>query len=161
MAARGSALRHQPPERQRARRSDEPARRGRPAPPLGVVDRQAALERARRRQSRLLLVASGAVLAGALTAAAAAHALLAATQIRADGLQSQLASAVATQQNLQLQRADLETPARVLWLAEHRFKMVSPSGVSYLQPVNPGETVQQAHEPAASPKPASHHTRSR
>ncbi|MHB8457843.1 MAG: hypothetical protein ACYDBS_09190 [Acidimicrobiales bacterium] len=92
---------------------------------------------------------SGGVLAVALIVVAAGHAMLAATQIQADGLQSQLAGALATQQNLDLQRATLQTPARVLWLAEHRFKMISPTGVTYLQPVNPGETVQQAQKSAA------------
>ena len=157
--------------------SPDPGRIGRRAgapetkkvrPPLGVVDRRHALERARRRQARVLLLVSGIVVAAALTIAAAGHALVAATQIRADNLQSQLAAAVAAQQNLQLERAQLETPSRVLALAEHRFKMTAPSGVTYLEPVNPGETVLQAQEAANGTAPARaragsspHHARTR
>jgi cell division protein FtsL len=145
-------------EREAVRRA-EPARSGRSRPALGVVDRQAAIDRARRHQSRVLLALSGGILASALTAAAAFHAVLAVTQIRADNLRSELATAVARQQNLQLERADLEAPGRVLWLAEHRFKMVAPGQVTYLEPVNPGETVEQAHRPPAGA--ATHRRRSR
>ncbi|MHB1986857.1 MAG: FtsB/FtsL family cell division protein [Acidimicrobiales bacterium] len=141
---------------------------GRPADsaktPLGIVDRRQLLSRARRRQTRVLLVLSGAVLATALTIAAAGHAMLAASQIQTDGLQASLAGAVATQQNLQLQRAELGTPSRVLSIAEHRYKMVWPSNVTYLQPVNPGVSVEQAHEPRSRPatgsRSSNHHRRS-
>jgi hypothetical protein len=161
MATRSEALRHGAAERNPSRRA--PARQVHVRPPLGVVDRRTALERARRRQARVLFLVSGLVLAGALTVAAAGHALLAATQIRSDTLQGQLAGAIATQQSLQLRRAELETPTRVLALAEHRFKMVSPSGVTYLQPVSPGESVQQAESKASTPKsaPATHRTHGR
>lgn len=149
MAANSSAVR---------RAGTRPALRpAKETPSFGVVDRRNVLERAMRRQSRVLLLLSGGVLAGALTVAAAGHALLAASQVRADNLQSSVASAVATQQNLELQRAKLETPSRVLSLAQKRFKMVAPSGITYLQPVDPGESVEQAHEAQAK---ATHSQRS-
>jgi cell division protein FtsL len=164
MAARSSALRHgaEPAQRSADRAAARRAEQSKPVkssrPKLGVVDRAATLEHARRRQARVLFFVSGLVVAAALTVAAAGHALLAATQIRADTLRGQLANAIATQQGLQLQRARLETPSRVLSIAEHRFKMISPSGATYLQPVNPGESVLQAHEPPrAAPRPAASH----
>ena len=102
----------------------------------------------------MLLFLSAAVLAGAMTIAALGHAMLAASQIEGDGLHSQLAGAIATQQNLQVERAQLETPSRVLWLGEHRFKMSAPTGVTYLVPVNVGESVEQAHESHRAPATA-------
>ena len=151
MATRSSAL-----ERATGRRAEsEP--RGKARPQLGVVDHRHALQRARRRQARALYFLSGGVLAAALTVAAAGHAMLAATQLRSDTLQSQLAGAVGTEQNLELRKATLESPSRVMSLAEHRYKMVAPSGVTYLQPVDPGESVLQAHEPA---RPAAHRSAS-
>ncbi len=166
MATRSSTLHHSPgdsaPARAPGRRGEQsrPARTSRP--PLGVVDRAATLERARQRQARVLFLVSGLVMAGALTVAAAGHALLAATQIRSDTLSGQLANALTTQQDLQLQRAELETPSRVLRLAETRLKMSSPAGITYIQPVDPGESVLQAHEPAAAPHPkTAHHSQSR
>lgn len=152
MATRSSALRQS--AAQRSAPSAKP-KQARPKPALGVVDAKQALERARRRQGRVLLVFSGVVLSGALTVAAAGHAMLASTQIRADTLQSELANATATQQNLQLQKATLETPARILQLAKDRFKMVSPSGSTYLSPVNPGESVSEAHESHTAPAKSS------
>ncbi len=147
MAARSSAVRQQSASAKKPQRHSQ----------LGVVDRRHLLERARRRQARLLVTLSGAVLAGALTVAAGGHALLTSEQYRADGLQSSLASAIATQQSLQAERAALETPSRILRLAKERFKMVTPTGVTYLQPVNPGETVAQAHQSHAARKSPDHH----
>ncbi len=116
---------------------------------LGVVDRRHLLARAQRRQGRVLLMVSGCIVAGSLAVAAGGQALLAATQIRADGLQAQVASALASQQNLRAARAQLETPSRVLTIAEQRFKMSAPAHVTYLQPVNPGESVAVAHAPVS------------
>lgn len=123
---------------------------------LGVVDRKNLLERARRRQARVLVTLSGCIIAGSLAVAAGGQALLAASQVRADALQTQVASALATQQNEQATRAQLETPTRILYYAEHRFKMVAPSGVTYLPPVNPGESVAAAHAPATVASPHAH-----
>lgn len=136
----------------RPRRGPEPARRQ----AIGVVDRRQVLERARRRQARVLLSLSAVIVAVALGIAAAGHAMLAAEQVRADSLRADVASATATQQNLQLRRAELETPSRVLSIAEHRFKMVAPTGVTYLQPVNPGQSVEQASRAKAASRTAGH-----
>lgn len=148
MAARSSTVRQQGAAPKRAERRS----------PLGVVDRRRELERAQRRQVRLLVTLSGAVLAGALTVAAAGHALLASEQYQADGLQQALAGAVSTQQNLQAERAALERPSRILHLATTKFKMVTPSGATYLEPVKVGKTVEQAHQQTAARKSPEHHT---
>lgn len=147
--AEGSELRRDAPqavgERLAARERGESA----PAPKLGVLDRRNLLERARRRQARLLVVLAAALVGGSLGVAAVSHAVLAGQQIQLDNLQSQVSSTLQTQQNLQLRRAELSTPSRVLRIAEQRYHMVSPGPTTYLKPVNPGETVYQAHRAAA------------
>jgi cell division protein FtsL len=86
---------------------------------------------------------------GALSLTAAAHAFVASDQQRIDNLQAQLTETLAEQQGLQLSRAELESPTRLLKIAEHQLGMVSPSSVSYLAPVNPGPSVEQAATDAA------------
>jgi cell division protein FtsL len=155
MAARGSALRH--PERSRSGAGASSARpaaspgAGRERPSLGVVDRRQLLERARRRQARVLFFVSGFILAVALAVAAAGHALLASEQVRADSLRAEVASALATEQNAQLERAQLEQPSRVMQIAENRYQMRVPSSITYLQPVNPGPSVETVQAAASAP----------
>ena len=81
---------------------------------------------------------------GALAVTAAAHTFVASDQQRIDTLQSQLTQTLAEQQDLQLSRAELASPVRVLDIAERQLGMVSPGSVSYLSPVDPGPSVLQA-----------------
>lgn len=133
-----------------------PRQEGRGRPSLGVLDRRHVLERARRRQARLLVLLSVVVVAAGLTIAALGHAMLAATQVRADALSSQVNRALTREQNLELSRAQLETPSRVLSFAEHKLKMVSPGGVSYLEPVSTGPTVLQVEKSRSHATASSH-----
>jgi len=99
-----------------------------------------------------LIFLSAACLAIPLVFSAVGHALVAADQVRSDGLQSQIASALQTQQDYQLQKAELLAPSRILSIAETHLHMVTPTAVVYLPPVNPGESVAQAHaHPEAAP----------
>jgi hypothetical protein len=138
-----------------ARHSSRPAttpRRGKPErADLGVLDRRHVLDRARRRQARVLMALSASLVAAALVLAAAGHALLASDQVTADTMNSNVAAAIATQQNDQLVRAQLEAPNRILSIAESGLKMVTPGSVTYLPPVNPGPSVAEAH---GAPAPA-------
>ena len=124
-------------------RSAAPARRGAPgqrrAPP-SVPDRKALAERARRRKARLLLALSGLVVTGALGLVAAGQALVTSQQLHLDNLNRQIAAGVATTQRLQISKAELAAPSRILAIAEHQLHMVAPSHVSYLSPVPPGGT---------------------
>ena len=126
------------------RPAEAPARQ--PGSPLGVLDRRPLLDRAARRQVRALVVLSAVVVAAALVVVAGGHALIASGQVRLDSTQAEIASALAREQNLQLERAQLEAPSRVLRIAETELKMVTPSSVVYLPPVDPGETVYAAHQ---------------
>lgn len=115
---------------------------------LGVLDRQHLRERAEHRHVRVLVALSAAVLAAALLLVAGGRALVASGQVRVDSLQTEVAAALAREQNLQLERAQLESPSRVLRIAETALGMVTPSSVVYLSPVDPGQSVFAAHRVA-------------
>jgi len=121
-------------------------------PRLDVVERGAA-SRTRRRQVNVLRGLGVLLVVGALAATAAAHALVASDQQRIDTLQGELTQSLVEQQGLQLSRAQLGSPVRVLRIAEHQLGMVVPGSVSYLPAVDPGPSVAQAG--AAASKAAS------
>jgi cell division protein FtsL len=95
----------------------------------------------------MLIALASACLAIPLVLAAVGHAIVASDQVRSDGLQTEIAQALQTQQDFQLQKAELVAPTRILSIAETQLHMVTPASVTYLSPVNPGESVAQAHEP--------------
>ncbi len=134
------------------------AREPAPAPPsdagggrprLDVVDRRREASRSVQRRANLLRGLGVMCVVGALAVTAAAHAFVASDQQRIDTLQGQLTQTLAQQQDLQLARAELESPVRVLAIAERQLGMVAPGSVSYLPPVDPGPSVYQAGESAA------------
>jgi cell division protein FtsL len=112
----------------------EPERRTR----LVVVDPGHLSSTARRRRARILAVLAAALVLGTLLAIAAAQAVVASQQMRIDGLQQSLATATASNENLQLEHADLSSPARVLVIAERHLGMIVPKSVTYLPAVDPG-----------------------
>ena len=69
---------------------------------------------ASRRQATVLKALGAMFVVGASAVTAAAHTFVASDQQRIDTLQSQLTQTLADQQDLQLARAELESPARVL-----------------------------------------------
>ncbi len=106
-----------------------------------VADHNAPNRKRMRRRARLFLVASIALVGGSLFAVAAGQALVAAHQVALDQAQQSLSAAVARNQNLQFSLSKLESPARIVEIAEGRYGMVVPQSVLYLAPVNPGPTV--------------------
>jgi cell division protein FtsL len=108
-----------------------------------VVERRRAAARSVRRRVNLLRGLGVMFVVGALAVTAAAHTFVASDQQRIDALETQLSQALAAQQNLQLSRAELESPSRVLAIAERRLGMVSPAAVTYLAPAQPGPSVAQ------------------
>jgi cell division protein FtsL len=107
-------------------------------PSLTVVSGAALAQRRLRRRGRAVLVLAALVVAAALLVVAAGQAFVAAQQVRLDRLDQQLSASVAKGENLQLTRAQLESPSRILSLAEHQLGMVVPVSVTYLVPVDPG-----------------------
>jgi cell division protein FtsL len=79
--------------------------------------------------------------AGALITVAAGQAIVADSQVHLDTINQELSSALAQNENLQLSRAKLAAPARILQLAEERYGMVVPRSVTYLAPLDPGRSV--------------------
>jgi hypothetical protein len=119
-----------------------------PRPDLGLIDRSHVVVRARRRQARALIALAAACLALPLLLATLGHAVVASEQVRSDALQTEIAQALETQQQYQLQKSDLGASARIVTIAEARLHMVTPAVVTYLQPVKVGESVAQDHEPS-------------
>ncbi len=123
-------------------RSPAPAGAGReapertPRPGFRVLSQQDLGRRRQRRSARILVGMSAAAVAGALGLVAAFNSLVASDQLQADNVQAQVAQAISANQALQLQRAELEAPSRILAIAEHKLGMVQPTSVIYLSPVS-------------------------
>ncbi|MGD0943278.1 MAG: hypothetical protein ABR972_03240 [Acidimicrobiales bacterium] len=129
--------------------SFRPEELGASRPRLDVVDRRLRASRSVHRQANLLRALGVLLVVGALAVTAAAHTFVASDQQRVDALQAELSQSLGEQQDLQLSRAELESPVRVLNIAERQRGMVAPGSVSYLSPVNPGPSVAQAGASAA------------
>ena len=138
--------------------SSRPDELGPSRPRLDVVDRSTLASRAVHRQANLLRFLGVMFVVGALAVTAAAHTLVASDQQRIDALQTQLSQNLALEQDQQIARAELESPQRVLAIAEHQLGMVAPSSVTYLAPVNPGPSVAQVGTDAARAARASRTT---
>ncbi|MDA8393498.1 MAG: cell division protein FtsL [Actinomycetota bacterium] len=110
----------------------EPLGGGRAAP-LRVVH-------PRRRPERLRPSTAASILAVAVVlvvaiAVVATQALLAQGQFRLATLRASESSAQSAHQRLELQVAQLSSPQRIVWVAQHKLGMVVPNQVTYLQPV--------------------------
>ena len=108
---------------------------------LSVVPPHGVKSATGRKRARAMLLLATVFLVGGIFVIGMGQNLLGTQQIKLDYLQSQLASATQINENLLLNRAQLEAPARILQLAEHRLGMITPRSVVYLTPVLPGPTV--------------------
>jgi F0F1-type ATP synthase membrane subunit c/vacuolar-type H+-ATPase subunit K len=117
------------------------ARSPRPARRRGLVDHNAIDRRKMARRTRLYLAGAIVLVGLALFAVAGGQALVAAHQVALDQAQQSLSSAVARDQNLEFSLSKLESPARIVEIAEGRYGMVVAQSVVYLAPVDPGPTV--------------------
>lgn len=114
---------------------------------LRLVDPGVLARRAARRRARVLTGLAACVVTCALLIVAAANSVVVSQQIRLDNVRAQVASALTQDQNLQLQKAVLESPSRILYIAERRLGMVAPPGVTYLTPAAPtGGAASAAHK---------------
>ncbi|MHB1781355.1 MAG: hypothetical protein ACYCTE_01495 [Acidimicrobiales bacterium] len=121
---------------------------------LRVLDQRQLARRQQQRRGARLVALSVTIVVAALLAVAGAQAFVAERQLRIDALQQQLTSAVSESQTLQLARAELSSPSRVLAFAEHRLKMVAPSSIDYVQPVVVGPTVAETARNVPVPPPS-------
>ena len=115
----------------------DPERRTR----LQLVNAKALAARTQRRQARAIALLAALFVVGGLMVVVTGQALVASQQVHLDNLRGELQRATASNENLQLQRAQLSAPTQVLQIAAAKLHMVSPSGVTYLRPVAPGPSV--------------------
>ena len=104
-----------------------PARRT--APDLRIVPR-----RRRRLRTGPTVVLGGLIVFVVAFGLVVAQALLVQGQHRLDDLQTRISEANRRQQELRLQVAELESPARIVDVATRDLGMVPPAGVTYLTP---------------------------
>lgn len=102
-------------------------------PDLAVVRHQDR----RRRIGPVAGIGATVLLFVALLGLAGAHTLLVQGQIRLDGLEADLAAERARYQTLRLEAAGLESPGRIVDVAQERLGMVSPAELVYLTPPVP------------------------
>ena len=83
---------------------------------------------------RLIVTVAGLAAAGCLFALAAFNAVLVSGQGRIDRLERQVAEAQAQYSANRLKVAELESPDRIVRVAQERLGMVPPPDVTYLTP---------------------------
>jgi cell division protein FtsL len=117
-----------------------PAPRPRPAPkrpPLRVVPPDYVPPRVRRRRARLFVAAVATLVALGLFGIVSLHVALTQGQFRLERLEAQADAQQTRYEQLRLQVAELESPDRIVAVAQERLGMVSPPGVTYLSPSGP------------------------
>jgi cell division protein FtsL len=132
------------------RRDPAPAPRVRP--PLRVVTPDYVPPRVRRRRAGLFAAAVSSLVVLGLLGIASLHVVLTQGQFRLDRLQQQADQQQARYEQLRLQVAELESPDRIVAVAQERLGMVPPAAVTYLAPTQPaaGATPRPAAPPRAT-----------
>lgn len=113
-------------------------RRTEAASRLSIVSARRLKAQALKRRVRALSALAGALFAATLLIVVASQALLTSEQMRLDQLTQAQFQAATNGQNLELERSQLSSPTRILNVAEQRLKMISPTSVTYLEPVKVG-----------------------
>jgi len=84
---------------------------------------------------------AAALVVAALLVVAVGSAFVVSQQVQLDNVQQALTTASNENTNLQLERAQLASPTKILQVAQARLGMVTPASVTYLVPVKLGPTV--------------------
>jgi cell division protein FtsL len=114
----------------------------RPAPRHRRAEPPAQLKPHQRiRRARLVVFGAAAIIVAALLVVAIGSALVVSQQVRLDSAEQALAASSTYNTNLQVQRAELASPSKVLKVAQTKLGMVMPKSVTYLVPVKVGPTV--------------------
>lgn len=115
-----------------------PARRPAPAPDrprhLRVVPTGHRSAAQRRRRARLAVLAAAAAAVTVVFGLVAFQVVLSEGQVRLERLRQRAAAEQERYDRLRLQVAELESPERVIAVAQQRLGMVAPPGVTYLSP---------------------------
>jgi|GEM_PF-5819599 len=88
-------------------------------------------------KSRKLFVGSLAIILASMAAIIAFNAFISSAQVRLDIVEQKLNQAVITNQNLNVEKANLSSPERIVNIATHQLHMSVPSSITDLQQVNP------------------------
>ena len=100
-------------------------------PRLRIVEAPAARKR---RSGRSVLAIAGFVAVLCMLALAAFHAQLVTGQVELDELERQVAEEQARYAANRLEVAELESPERIVRVAQEELGMVAPAGLTYLSP---------------------------
>lgn len=130
MAAVSPARRPAP----RRARGGSPEAQPQGRPWLRVVDDTRLTVAHRRRRTRLVVTLAAAAAAGCLFLLAAFNAMLVSGQGRLDRLELRVAEAQSQYSANRLRVAELESPDRIVRVAQDRLGMVPPPDVTYLTP---------------------------
>ncbi len=103
-------------------------------PPLRVVPPGQIRLRARRRRAKVLMTAVGLVIALGMFVIVGAQVVLTQRQLRLDTMEQQLSKVQASNDQLQLSVAKLESPSHIVSEAESQLHMLAPTSVVYLTP---------------------------
>jgi cell division protein FtsL len=117
------------PERRSAPRP-APARR----PSLRVVDESRVRAVTRRKRTRALMIVAGVFTVVAIFALASFHAMLLSGQTQLDQLNREVAEERVTYEALRHQVAELESPGRIVTVAQDQLGMLPPEDVTWLVP---------------------------
>ena len=127
----------------RAETRTKPARRA-PAPKaapkrpaLRVVPADYVPPRVRRRRARLFVAGLSTLVALGMFGIVSLHVALTQGQFELDRLEAKADQQQTRYEQLRLQVAELESPDRIVAVAQERLGMVSPPGVTYLSPSGP------------------------
>jgi cell division protein FtsL len=122
----------------RTRAKPAPAPKRQPSrPPLRVVPDDYVDPRIRRRRARLFVAGLSTLVAAGLFGIVSLHVALTQGQFRLERLEAKADEQQARYEQLRLQVAELESPDRIVAVAQERLGMVSPPGVTYLSPSGP------------------------
>lgn len=114
------------PRRQPPAKARPPLRVVRLEQPTRVVDR--------RRRARVVTAAALLLLVAGVFGLVASHVVLTQNQFRLERLEAKATEAQARYERLRLRVARLESPERIVAVAQERLGMVPPPGVTYLSP---------------------------
>ena len=125
-----------------------PAPAHRVRPPLRVVPPDYVPPRVRRRRARGFAAGVAVLVALGLLGIASLHVVLTQGQFRLARLEEQATQQQSRYEQLRLQVAELESPERIVAVAQERLGMISPPGVTYLSPSGPAADAPVAKKPA-------------
>lgn len=134
----------------------KPAPAPRPAPrrpPLRALPDNYVPPRIRRRRARLFGAGVGLLIGLGLFGIAALHVVLTQGQFKLEQLQRQANEQQARYEQLRLQAAELESPERIVAVAQERLGMVPPRNVTYLAPRGPAATAAAASDSRDNAEP--------